>query len=93
MIADRRSRASSTSPATGAASGSSRCSTAIATDFGGGRVRDDAQMGAALASQTALGRVGQPDDIARAVVFLVADDAGYITGINLPVNGGLLMGF
>ncbi|MCD9096422.1 acetoacetyl-CoA reductase [Luteimonas fraxinea] len=40
-----------------------------------------------------VGRVGQPDDIARAVAFLVADDAGYITGINLPVNGGLLMGF
>ena len=40
-----------------------------------------------------VGRVGQPDDIARAVVFLVDDHAGYITGINLPVNGGLLMGF
>lgn len=40
-----------------------------------------------------VGRVGQPDDIARAVAFLVADEAGYITGINLPVNGGLLMGF
>ncbi|ATD67798.1 beta-ketoacyl-ACP reductase [Luteimonas chenhongjianii] len=40
-----------------------------------------------------VGRVGQPADIARAVAFLVADDAGYITGINLPVNGGLLMGF
>lgn len=40
-----------------------------------------------------VGRVGQPADIARAVVFLVADDAGYITGINLQVNGGLLMGF
>ena len=45
------------------------------------------------ASQIPVGRVGQPDDIARAVVFLTADDAGYITGINLPVNGGLLMGF
>ena len=40
-----------------------------------------------------VGRVGQPDDIARGVVFLTADDAGYITGINLPVNGGMLMGF
>ncbi len=39
-----------------------------------------------------VGRVGQPDDIARAVVFLAADDAGYVTGVNLPVNGGLLMG-
>jgi acetoacetyl-CoA reductase len=40
-----------------------------------------------------VGRVGQPDDIARAVAFLAADDAGYITGVNLPVNGGLFMSF
>ena len=36
---------------------------AIATDFGGGMVRDDAQVNAMIASQTALGRVGLPDDI------------------------------
>ena len=40
-----------------------------------------------------VGRIGQPDDIARAVAFLAADDAGYITGANLPVNGGLFMSF
>ena len=40
-----------------------------------------------------VGRIGQPDDIARAVAFLTADDAGYITGANLPVNGGLFMSF
>ena len=39
------------------------------------------------------GRMGQPDDIARAVVFLSDDAAGYITGANLPVNGGLFMSF
>ncbi|WP_411832263.1 beta-ketoacyl-ACP reductase [Pseudoxanthomonas mexicana] len=39
------------------------------------------------------GRIGQPGDIARAVAFLADDAAGYITGANLPVNGGLLMGF
>ena len=37
------------------------------------------------------GRMGTPADIARAVVFLCADDAGYITGANLAVNGGLFM--
>jgi acetoacetyl-CoA reductase len=37
------------------------------------------------------GRIGQPADIARAVAFLCADEAGYLTGINLPVNGGLFM--
>ncbi|MBA3930066.1 MAG: acetoacetyl-CoA reductase [Xanthomonas sp.] len=40
-----------------------------------------------------VGRIGQPDDIARAVAFLTADDASYITGANLPVNGGLFMSF
>lgn len=40
-----------------------------------------------------VGRLGVPADIARAVVFLAADDAGYITGANLPVNGGYFMSF
>lgn len=40
-----------------------------------------------------VGRVGQPQDIARAVAFLAADDAGYLTGMNLPVNGGMFMSF
>ena len=40
-----------------------------------------------------VGRIGQPADIARAVAFLTADDAGYITGATLPVNGGLFMSF
>jgi acetoacetyl-CoA reductase len=37
------------------------------------------------------GRMGTPADIARTVVFLCADDAGYITGANVAVNGGLYM--
>jgi|LNAP01.1.fsa_nt_gb acetoacetyl-CoA reductase len=40
-----------------------------------------------------VGRLGEPADIARAVRFLCEEDAGYITGANLPVNGGLYMGF
>lgn len=40
-----------------------------------------------------VGRLGAPADIARAVAFLTADDAGYITGANLPVNGGYFMSF
>ena len=39
------------------------------------------------------GRLGEPGDIARAVAFLTDDAAGYITGANLPVNGGLFMSF
>jgi 3-oxoacyl-[acyl-carrier protein] reductase len=39
-----------------------------------------------------LGRVGSPEDVAGAVRFLASEEAGYITGHVLNVNGGLLMG-
>ena len=39
-----------------------------------------------------LGRVGTPDDVANAVAFLASDEASYITGHVLNVNGGMLMG-
>ena len=38
-------------------------------------------------------RIGMPDDIARVVRFLCEDDADYITGANVPVNGGMFMSF
>jgi acetoacetyl-CoA reductase len=40
-----------------------------------------------------VGRLGEPREIARAVEFLTDDDAGFITGANLPVNGGYFMDF
>ena len=40
--------------------------------------------------RTPLGRLGKPEDISRAAVFLVSDDASYITGVTLPVDGGWL---
>lgn len=42
-----------------------------------------------FAAQTMLGRLGQPEEIAKAIVFLASDDASYITGHNLSVNGGM----
>lgn len=45
-----------------------------------------------LADMYPLGRVGEPDDIAAAVAFLASADAAWITGITLPVDGGLLAG-
>lgn len=44
-----------------------------------------------LQKQIPLGRLGQPSDVAEAVRFLVSDEAGYITGQVLHVNGGMLM--
>ncbi|RAS38226.1 3-oxoacyl-ACP reductase FabG [Paraburkholderia bryophila] len=45
----------------------------------------------ALKTQIPLGRLGSPEDIAHAVVFLASPQAGYITGTTLHVNGGMYM--
>lgn len=45
-----------------------------------------------LARMYPLGRVGEPEDIAAAVAFLGSDDAAWITGLTLPVEGGVLTG-
>ena len=45
----------------------------------------------AVIPQIAVRRLGQPEEIARCVVFLVSDDAGFITGSTLSANGGQLM--
>jgi NAD(P)-dependent dehydrogenase (short-subunit alcohol dehydrogenase family) len=45
--------------------------------------------GAAVAT-TPLGRYGQPDEIAQAIMFLASNDASFITGATLAVDGGLL---
>lgn len=47
----------------------------------------------AIVGQIPAGRLGEPEEIARAVLFLVADDAGYINGANIPVNGALFCSF
>jgi NAD(P)-dependent dehydrogenase (short-subunit alcohol dehydrogenase family) len=45
-----------------------------------------------LASSTALGRIGEPADVAAAVAFLVSDEASWITGETLVIDGGQLLG-
>ena len=64
---------------------------AIETDFGGGLVRDNQQVNAAIASNTALGRVGLPDDIGAAIAVLASDGAGWVTGQRLEVSGGMFL--
>ena len=44
-----------------------------------------------LLERVPMNRLGQPEDVAQAVSFLVAAEAGYITGITLNVNGGMYM--
>lgn len=49
---------------------------------------DSEQAERFIASKTALGRMGEPDDVAGVVVFLASDDAAYVTGAELSVDGG-----
>jgi NAD(P)-dependent dehydrogenase (short-subunit alcohol dehydrogenase family) len=61
----------------------------IATDFGGGRVRDDKELNDHLSAAAALGRVGNADDIGSVVAFLCSDDAKWITGQRIEASGGI----
>jgi NAD(P)-dependent dehydrogenase (short-subunit alcohol dehydrogenase family) len=62
---------------------------AIETDFGGGAVRDNKQINDYIASVTALGRVGLPDDIGGVVSFLCTEDAKWVNGQRIEVSGGM----
>ena len=64
---------------------------AIATDFGGGMVRDNAQVNAQIASLTALGRVGEPDDIGGVIASMLSDETGWINGQRIEISGGVLL--
>ncbi len=61
---------------------------AIATDFGGGAVRDNPEINQFIASQTALGRVGVPDDIGGAIASLLSDDNRWVNAQRIEVSGG-----
>jgi NAD(P)-dependent dehydrogenase (short-subunit alcohol dehydrogenase family) len=64
---------------------------AIETDFGGGRVRDDEQLNRFVASSTALGRAGLPDDIGGAAAALLSDASAWINGQRIEASGGMLL--
>ena len=64
---------------------------AIETDFGGGAVRDDAALNGFVASQTALGRVGLPDDIGGAIAALLAPGSGWINAQRIEASGGMFV--
>lgn len=55
---------------------------------GGGE--SEKQFKAQMAAQVPLGRVGEPDEIAKAVVFLASDDSSYVNGVELFVDGGMI---
>lgn len=54
-------------------------------------MRDNEDMRVALSGQTALGRVGEPDEIADAIAAMVSHELRWATGERLEVSGGVLM--
>ena len=64
---------------------------AIETDFGGGSVRDNEQINQFVASQTALGRVGLPDDIGGVVASLLSEDNRWVNAQRIEASGGMFL--
>lgn len=64
---------------------------AIATDFSGGMVRDNPQVNKMVAGNTALGRVGLPDDIGDMVALMLSDEAGWMTAQRVEASGGMFI--
>jgi NAD(P)-dependent dehydrogenase (short-subunit alcohol dehydrogenase family) len=64
---------------------------AIETDFGGGTVRDNKQVNDLIASVTALGRPGLPDDIGPAIASLLRDENRWINAQRIEVSGGMFL--
>jgi len=59
-----------------------------ATDFTA-PARRDPRVVEAVSAHTALGRIGQPEDIAALAAFLAADDSGWVTGQYIEASGGI----
>lgn len=68
------------------------CPGTIRTPIWDKRVAERPTIFEDLAAWYPLGRVGEPADVARAALFLASDEAAWITGVTLPVDGGLMAG-
>ena len=64
---------------------------AIATDFGGGMVRDNPAANKTIAGITALGRAGEPDDIGPMIAALLSDENRWVNGQRIEVSGGMML--
>jgi NAD(P)-dependent dehydrogenase (short-subunit alcohol dehydrogenase family) len=64
---------------------------AIATNFGGGENRDNKKKREVVAANTALGRVGEPEDIGGVVAFLCTEEARWINGQRIEATGGMML--
>ncbi|RYZ57556.1 MAG: SDR family oxidoreductase [Proteobacteria bacterium] len=64
---------------------------AIETDFSGGAVRDNAEMNKHIASQTALGRTGLPDDIGPLIAIMCLDETRWVNAQRIEASGGMFL--
>lgn len=64
---------------------------AIETDFGGGAVRDNAELNKIIAAQTALGRVGLPDDIGGLIASLCMPEMSWVNAQRIEASGGMFL--
>lgn len=64
---------------------------AIATDFSGGMVRDNPEINKRVADFTALGRVGEPEDIGPMIAALLSDENRWVNGQRIEVSGGMML--
>jgi len=65
----------------------------IKTDMSSAALDRDPERKGKVLSRTPMGRLGQPEEVANAAYFLVSDEASFITGVVLPVDGGNSIGF
>lgn len=64
---------------------------AIGTDFSGGMVRDNPELNRQVASMTALGRAGEPDDIGPMIAALLSEDNRWVNAQRIEVSGGMAL--
>lgn len=64
---------------------------AIETDFGGGAVRDNADLNQFVAAGTAMGRAGVPDDIGPMIALLLSPENRWVTGQRIEASGGMFL--
>ena len=65
----------------------------IATDMSAKALNNDPERKSKVFSRTPMGKLGDPEDIADAILYLASDAAKYVTGVILPVDGGNSIGF
>ncbi|NCD71004.1 SDR family NAD(P)-dependent oxidoreductase [Mucilaginibacter agri] len=65
----------------------------IATDMSAKALDNDPARKQKVLSRTPMGKLGNPEDVAEAVLYLASDAAKYVTGVVLPIDGGNSVGF